>query len=73
MKSALSVFLCFIVFHTQVFAVNFPQKKQFSLAKPSEFVFRSYESEELISVKLLGAVKKAGLYHIPANMDLITL
>lgn len=73
MKSVISIFLCFIVFHTQVFAINLPQKKQFSISKPSEFVFRSYESEELISVKLLGAVKKAGLYHIPAKMDLVTL
>ena len=47
--------------------------RQFSMGTPSEFVFQSFPGQKLINVKLLGAVKKAGLYHIPVGMDITTL
>lgn len=39
----------------------------------SEYIFESYPNQELIPIRLLGSVKNAGLYHIPANMKLTTL
>lgn len=50
-----------------------PAQNRVSLGSPSEFVFESYPNEPLIPVRLLGAVKNAGLYHIPKNMKLTTL
>lgn len=46
---------------------------KYNLSSPSEFVFESYPNQELIPIRLLGAVKNAGLYHVPANMKLTTL
>jgi hypothetical protein len=39
----------------------------------SEFIYRNTTDEVLIPVYLLGAVAKPGMYHIPANMDLVGL
>lgn len=39
----------------------------------SEYIFRSSPKESLISVQLLGAVNKPGIYYIPSNMDLLKL
>ena len=39
----------------------------------SEFIFRSSPQEALISVQLLGAVNKPGIYYIPTNTDLLKL
>lgn len=39
----------------------------------SEYVYRNDTEESLIPVYLLGAVAKPGLYHVPANMDVIGL
>lgn len=39
----------------------------------SEYIFRSSPKESLISVQLLGAVNRPGLYYIPANTDLLKL
>ena len=70
---SLTVLLCFV--HTQAFALEYtPRKGQnYNLGTPSEFVFQSYPNQELVPIRLLGAVKKAGLYHVPKNMKLITL
>lgn len=53
--------------------VQSPLRSKTSLGSPSEFVFESYPNEPLIPVRLLGAVKNSGLYHIPKNMKLTTL
>lgn len=42
-------------------------------ATTSEFIYRSGTDDSLISVYLLGAVAKPGLYHVPVNTDLISL
>lgn len=39
----------------------------------AEFIFRSSPKESLISVQLLGAVNKPGIYYVPANTDLLKL
>jgi hypothetical protein len=46
---------------------------KYNLSSPSEFVFESYPNQDPIPIRLLGAVKNAGLYHVPVNMKLTTL
>lgn len=41
--------------------------------RPSEYIYQSYKAQELISIRLLGSVQKAGLYHVPKGMQLTTL
>jgi hypothetical protein len=57
------------------FAVQAESNKnlKYNLSSPSEFVFESYPNQPLIPIRLLGAVKNAGLYHVPAEMKLTTL
>lgn len=42
-----------------------------SPAQASEYIYRSSPKESLISVQLLGAVQKPGLYYVPTNTDLL--
>ena len=39
----------------------------------AEYIFRSSPRESMISVQLLGAVYKPGIYYVPANTDLLKL
>lgn len=39
----------------------------------SEYIFRSSPKESLISVQLLGAVQKPGIYYVPTNTDLLKI
>lgn len=39
----------------------------------SEYIFRSSPQESLISVQLLGAVNKPGVYYVPVDTDLLKL
>lgn len=39
----------------------------------SEYIFRSAQKESLISVQLMGAVNKPGIYYVPASTDLLKL
>ena len=41
--------------------------------RPTEYIYQSYKAQELISIRLLGSVQKAGLYHVPKGMQLTTL
>jgi hypothetical protein len=70
---SLTITICFL--HTQTLALEYLPKKgpNYNLGTPSEFVFQSYPNQELIPIRLLGAVKKAGLYHVPKDMKLTTL
>jgi hypothetical protein len=55
-------------------AQNEVQKNsKYNVSSSSEYIFESYPNQELIPIRLLGAIKNAGLYHIPANMKLTTL
>lgn len=40
-------------------------------AQASEYMYRSSPKESLISVQLLGAVQKPGVYYVPTNTDLL--
>ena len=72
MKQYLIFLLCFTFLHQQAWALKDPMD-QFRIGTPSEFVFQSYKGQELMTIKLLGAVHKSGLYHVPKKMDLATL
>ncbi|KHD89154.1 MAG: hypothetical protein OM95_04840 [Bdellovibrio sp. ArHS] len=39
----------------------------------SEYIFRSSPKESLVTVQLLGAVNKPGIYYVPAGTDLLKL
>ena len=51
----------------------FNQGFQVNPARPAEFIYQSYGDQELISIRVLGSISKAGLYHIPKDMQLTTL
>lgn len=40
-------------------------------SQAAEFIYRSSPKESLISVQLLGAVQKPGIYYVPTNTDLL--
>ncbi|MEK2689946.1 SLBB domain-containing protein [Bdellovibrio sp. GT3] len=42
-------------------------------AQASEYIFRSSPKESLISVQLLGAVNRPGIYYVPPSTDLLKL
>lgn len=46
---------------------------KYNVNTSSEYIFESYPNQELIPIRLLGAIKNAGLYHIPHSMKLTTL
>jgi len=41
--------------------------------RPAEFIYQTHKGEELVSIRLLGSVQRAGLYHVPKNMNVTTL
>lgn len=52
------------------------QNSFFEVKEPpraAEYIYRSSQKETLISVQLLGAVEKPGIYYIPAQTDLLKL
>lgn len=75
MRHILIAFIAFTLLTNQSFAVQAETNKnlKYNLSSPSEFVFESYPNQQLIPIRLLGSVKNAGLYHVPANMKLTTL
>lgn len=75
MKSLIICLFIYSILINQTFAVEAQTAKsaKYNLNSPSEFVFESYPNQELIPIRLLGAVKNAGLYHVPVNMKLTTL
>lgn len=62
-----------LVNQTYAATTEVTKNQKYNLSSPSEFVFESYPNQELIPIRLLGAVKNAGLYHVPVNMKLTTL
>ena len=75
MRHFLISLIAYSLLTNQSFAVQAETNKKlkYNLSSPSEFVFESYPNQQLIPIRLLGAVKNAGLYHVPANMKLTTL
>ncbi len=75
MRNTTKTLILYITLISQSLAVtnlseNIPRA---NLNPTSEFVFETYPNQELISIRLLGAIKNSGLYHIPQNMKLTTL
>lgn len=64
---------CLIFTTSFALEVDLKNSRMNSIEKTSEFVFQSYPNQQLIPVRLIGEVKKAGLYYIPSEMKLITL
>lgn len=66
-----------------IFFVNctaFAETQEYSLLddikqpqQASEYIFRSSPKESLISVQLLGAVNRPGVYYVPPSTDLLKL
>ncbi len=67
------ILYCLLI--SQSFAAQNDSSKssKYTVNSSSEFIFESYPNQELIPIRLLGSIKNAGLYHIPANMKLTTL
>ncbi len=75
MRRSMAIVILYSVLLSQSFAVTneFQKGSKYNVNSSSEFIFESYPNQELIPIRLLGAIKNAGLYHIPANMKLTTL
>jgi hypothetical protein len=77
MRSFVAHVLLYCVLISQSFASlnEIPKNNsKYNVNNSSEFIFESYPNQELISIRLLGAIKNAGLYHIPAKLTtLLTL
>lgn len=71
MRKLLTALIIYSVFTTQSFSAT--QNNKYNVSSASEFIFESYPNQELIPIRLLGAIKNAGLYHIPPEMKLTTL
>jgi hypothetical protein len=75
MRRFMALVLLYCVLVSQTFAAQSEAQKnaKYNVSSSSEFIFESYPNQELIPIRLLGAIKNAGLYHIPADMKLTTL
>ena len=75
MKRVTSALVLYSVIISQSFAeiseANFLNNQK--NYRSSEYIFESLPNQELISVRVLGAVKNAGLYHVPTNINLPTM
>jgi len=63
----LSVFLT----STGLRAQEFGSKRE-KFLKAAEYTYKRYEKENLIPIRLLGAVKNPGLYQLPVSTDIVT-
>ena len=76
MRSFVASVILYSILVSQSFAIQNDLSKsntKYNVNTSSEFIFESYPNQELIPIRLLGAIKNAGLYHIPAKMKLTTL
>jgi hypothetical protein len=64
---------CLVVNQSMAAISEVTRNTKYNVNSASEYIFEAYPNQELIPIRLLGAIKNAGLYHIPANMKLITL
>ena len=75
MRKIITVVMLLSIINTYSFAAqnDLVKNSKYNINSASEYVFESYPNQDLIPIRLIGAIKNAGLYHIPANMKLITL
>lgn len=53
--------------------ITFDETNQFSTGNSAEYIYKNYPSQSLIQIKLLGAVKNSGIYHVPEKTKISTL
>ncbi|WP_413288876.1 polysaccharide biosynthesis/export family protein [Bdellovibrio sp. HCB337] len=75
-KKLVKLFMVFVTFWSSISGANTLGELGSigdikSPAQASEYIFRSSPKESLISVQLLGAVQKPGVYYVPTNTDLV--
>ncbi len=75
MRKIITVVILLSIINTYSFAAQneLVKNSKYNINSASEYVFESYPNQDLIPIRLIGAIKNAGLYHIPSNMKLITL
>lgn len=77
MKMMIRLCMAFLMFSSTVCSAQGQELGLLGDIRPpgqaAEYIYRSSPKESLISVQLLGAVNKPGIYYIPANTDLIKL
>jgi len=73
LATLLSALLVVLSNQALAFEISDRAAQRLKLSRPSEFLFQNYKNQELISIRLLGAVRKPGLYHVPMNLSLVTL
>lgn len=75
MRRTTSALLLYVLIISQSFAklseTNFINNQK--TYQSSEYIFESYPNQELISIRVLGAIKNAGLYHVPPKINLSTV
>lgn len=76
MKKLVKLFMVFVTFWSSVSGANTLSELGSigdikAPAQASEYIYRSSPKESLISVQLLGAVQKPGIYYVPTNTDLV--
>jgi len=71
--TALVILYCVLISQSLAAQNEAVKNSKYNVNIASEYIFESYPNQELIPIRLLGSVKNAGLYHIPANMKLTTL
>jgi len=78
-KNIMKLFMVFLTAWSSIVSAATPNTDLGSVGdiktpqQASEYIFRSSPKESLISVQLLGAVQKPGIYYVPANTDLLKL
>ncbi|HWU45038.1 MAG TPA: SLBB domain-containing protein, partial [Bdellovibrio sp.] len=77
LQKSIRLVMAWIFFTTSLEAAHAEEISLLNDIKPpqqaSEYIFRSSPKESLISVQLLGAVNKPGIYYVPVNTDLLKL
>jgi competence protein ComEA len=76
MKQILKLFMVFVTFWSSISAASTLSELGSigdikTPAQASEYMYRSSPKESLISIQLLGAVQKPGVYYVPTNTDLL--
>ncbi len=68
-----SLLFCSNIAFAQLDSSSFESELKVNPGRPAEYIYQSYGDQELISIRVLGSIENAGLYHIPKGMQLTTL
>ena len=64
--------MMFAHFRVNGATIKFLGEREF-VSTGSEYILRNYPEESLVTIHVLGAVGKPGLYHVPDKTDVVTL